>query len=263
MAFVDQRPYTPTIEMTVVPERTGIQGLTAIVLCGGNGTRLKDVTGDLMPKPLVNLGSGKLIDHSIFPLRQAGIKNFIYAVGYRSEMVRQHISTQPDANSARFALEHTEGATSAIRAALSEFDVKGHTAILAADTVIQGLDFADAYRFHIKSNAELTLIATQAEKSESPSDDILIFDRDSTKTALIINDTGDNLTNPIIFSGMAICSPRVSEYIKNFEGAMPLLWDDLIVDISSLKNVHTYMAPGLVQANVNRPEDLERLGSRI
>ncbi len=67
-----------------------ISGLTAILLCGGKGERLKPFT-DTLPKPLVPLNGRPLLAHLLSYLGTAGISRFVVCVGYKAETIEQFI----------------------------------------------------------------------------------------------------------------------------------------------------------------------------
>ena len=56
----------------------------AIILCGGQGTRLRDVT-ELLPKPMVPVGPQPIIWHIMKSYAAFGVKRFILCLGYKRE----------------------------------------------------------------------------------------------------------------------------------------------------------------------------------
>ena len=63
--------------------------LNAIILAGGEGTRLKSVTGDL-PKPMVNLCGKPVLEHILDLLKRSGVTDVCMALHYRPEIIREH-----------------------------------------------------------------------------------------------------------------------------------------------------------------------------
>ena len=61
---------------------------TAIVLAGGKGTRLKDITMDT-PKPLVDFLGKPLLDYQLTFIKQQGIKNVILTLGYGADVIQE------------------------------------------------------------------------------------------------------------------------------------------------------------------------------
>jgi len=57
---------------------------TAMILCGGQGTRLRDVT-ELLPKPMVPVGSYPIVWHIMKTYAAFGVKRFVLCLGYKRE----------------------------------------------------------------------------------------------------------------------------------------------------------------------------------
>jgi glucose-1-phosphate cytidylyltransferase len=62
--------------------------LTAIVLCGGKGERMRPLTDD-EPKPLVRIHGRPLLEHLLRYLARAGIRRFILCVGHKAERIEE------------------------------------------------------------------------------------------------------------------------------------------------------------------------------
>ncbi len=56
----------------------------AMILCGGKGTRLRDVT-ELLPKPMVPVGPHPIVWHIMKSYAAFGVKRFILCLGYKRE----------------------------------------------------------------------------------------------------------------------------------------------------------------------------------
>ena len=65
-----------------------MSNLTAVILCGGKGERLKPFT-DHLPKALVPLHGKPLLWHLMNYLSQSGISRFVLCVGYKAECIEQ------------------------------------------------------------------------------------------------------------------------------------------------------------------------------
>ena len=55
---------------------------SVVIFCGGKGSRLSEVTGSLVPKPMVKIGHYPIIWHLINIYRLQGIKHIILCTGY-------------------------------------------------------------------------------------------------------------------------------------------------------------------------------------
>jgi len=65
--------------------------LPAVILAGGLGTRLADVTGGLHPKALVEVAGRPFIDWKLAELAAAGITDVLLLVGHHGDAVATHV----------------------------------------------------------------------------------------------------------------------------------------------------------------------------
>jgi glucose-1-phosphate cytidylyltransferase len=63
--------------------------MKVVLFCGGLGTRLREHS-DTIPKPLVNVGYRPIIWHLMRYYAWFGHKDFILALGYRGDMIREY-----------------------------------------------------------------------------------------------------------------------------------------------------------------------------
>lgn len=63
--------------------------MKAVLLAGGLGTRLREET-DIRPKPMVQIGQRPILWHIMKNLSTQGIKDFVIATGYKSEVIKDY-----------------------------------------------------------------------------------------------------------------------------------------------------------------------------
>jgi glucose-1-phosphate cytidylyltransferase len=63
--------------------------MKVVILAGGFGTRLSEETG-IRPKPLVEIGGKPILWHIMNIYSTFGIKEFIIALGYKSEIIKEY-----------------------------------------------------------------------------------------------------------------------------------------------------------------------------
>ena len=63
--------------------------MKAVILAGGFGTRLSEETA-LRPKPMVEIGGKPILWHIMKMLSSHGIKEFIIALGYKGECIKEY-----------------------------------------------------------------------------------------------------------------------------------------------------------------------------
>ena len=62
----------------------------AIIQAGGKGTRMKELTHDEIPKPLILLNGKPLIEWQIMQLKKYGIIEFVFIVGHLGDMIKRY-----------------------------------------------------------------------------------------------------------------------------------------------------------------------------
>ena len=88
-----------------------IGDIPVMILCGGKGTRLRDVT-ELLPKPMVAIGEQPIVWHIMKSYAAFGVRRFILCLGYKREafvdyFVNYHLRT----SDATIKLGHTPDIT--------------------------------------------------------------------------------------------------------------------------------------------------------
>jgi len=63
--------------------------IPVVILCGGQGTRLAEIT-DVRPKPLVEIGGRPMLWHIMKHYGRYGFKEFILALGYKGEQIKRY-----------------------------------------------------------------------------------------------------------------------------------------------------------------------------
>jgi glucose-1-phosphate cytidylyltransferase len=59
-----------------------------VILCGGLGTRIRDVSADT-PKPMIPIGSNPILWHIMRTYSAHGFKEFVLCLGYQSQAIKQ------------------------------------------------------------------------------------------------------------------------------------------------------------------------------
>jgi len=77
--------------------------MKVVLFCGGLGTRLREHS-DTIPKPLVNIGYRPVIWHLMRYYSHFGHNDFVLALGYRGDMIRQYFLDYNEAMTNDFVL---------------------------------------------------------------------------------------------------------------------------------------------------------------
>lgn len=63
--------------------------MKVVVLCGGQGTRLREET-EFRPKPMVDIGGRPILWHIMKLFAHAGFQEFVLCLGYRGNMIKEY-----------------------------------------------------------------------------------------------------------------------------------------------------------------------------
>ena len=63
--------------------------MKAVILCGGQGTRLREET-EFRPKPLVDIGGRPMLWHIMKMYAHYGVQDFVLCLGYRGNMIKEY-----------------------------------------------------------------------------------------------------------------------------------------------------------------------------
>src|SRR5213082_1197934 len=63
--------------------------MQVVILCGGKGTRIRDVAGDL-PKPMVPVGGRPILWHVMKLYARHGFRRFVLCLGHRGWAIKRY-----------------------------------------------------------------------------------------------------------------------------------------------------------------------------
>lgn len=130
-------------------------GMQAILLAGGLGTRLRAVLPDL-PKPMAPVAGRPFLAHVLDALVEAGFESAVLAVGYRFEAIRDHFGTAYRGMRLDYSVEASPlGTGGAIRLA-ADLTTADPVFVLNGDTYLE-LDYHAMLAAHRASGARLSV----------------------------------------------------------------------------------------------------------
>ena len=135
----------------------------AIIHAGGKGTRLRPHTLNL-PKALLEVNNSRIVDLSLKPLIEAGIKEFYFTSSYLTEMLQDYlVKTYPELSFTMLIEDEARGRAGAISHALSNnlLDENSKYVILNCDDVIE-INMLKLIEQHESSNRYATIVLCNA-----------------------------------------------------------------------------------------------------
>jgi len=134
------------------------QSKWAVILCGGRGSRLGDIT-DTKPKPLVEVHGKPIMWYTFWTLYNHGFRNFVLPLGYKSEMIEKYFrKISADTDSTVIAIDTGIDTSIALRMdKISKYIPENKDFFILNSDTLFDFDIESMYQLHKKKNALLTL----------------------------------------------------------------------------------------------------------
>ena len=131
----------------------------AVIMAGGKGSRLRSITNDEIPKPMVPVDGKPLLEYQVEKLKAYGIKKIVMIVGHLGEKIVDHFK-----DGKNFGVEidyifekEPLGTAGAFYYLKDKIDAKDF--MLVFGDVFFDMDFDRMEDFHFKNSALTTLLA--------------------------------------------------------------------------------------------------------
>lgn len=140
---------------TNIPEK-------ALILAGGEGTRMRSLTSDEIPKALLPFKGRTIIEHLFDFFKKNNVKNIFLSVGYLKEKIKSKFG-----NGEKFGInivyveEKAPLGTAGPLKLASKYLDKSFIAV-NGDNLFD-FDLADMFAFHKKNNALITIALTKVD----------------------------------------------------------------------------------------------------
>jgi mannose-1-phosphate guanylyltransferase/phosphomannomutase len=180
--------------------------LHAVILAGGEGSRLRPLTVD-RPKPMLPVGNVPILEHLITHLKKHGIKRITLAAHYLAAEIESYFG-----DGANFGVEidyfiesvpmGTAGAIRAMREMIGE-----STALVLSGDALTNADFEAAHLAHRAKQAKITLLLSRVE---SPLEfGVVVMDADKRIVGLVEKPTWAEVVSDTVNTGMYFVEPEV------------------------------------------------------
>ena len=184
--------------------------MNAIIMAGGEGTRLKSVTGDL-PKPMVKLCGKPVLEHILLLLKRSGITRACITLRYRPEVIRDYFG-----DGSRWGMqlryhEETEalGTAGGVRACADFYGDRDFLVIsgdCACDFDLRTL--MEAHHRH-KSAVTMALYAHPQPLQYG----IVLTDRHSRIVSFVEKPDWSRVVSDLVNTGIYVVSPEAMSYV--------------------------------------------------
>ncbi len=185
--------------------------MKAVILAGGFGKRLKSVT-DNMPKPMTRVCGKPVLEHQVEILKKEGINEFVFVVGYLSEMITDYFG---DGSRLGVGISYyEEDEPLGTGGALFKLGLKEDFLLCNGDLIFD-FSLKEMVRFHKSNNALATLLT---HPNNHPYDSTLLsVSSENRVRAVIRSDSKPYAYANLCNGGIQIVSPELLS-LYNFSG---------------------------------------------
>ena len=217
----------------------------AVIMAGGKGSRLRSITNDEIPKPMVPVDGKPLLEYQVEALKEYGIKKIVMIVGHLGEKIMDHFKDGKDFGVDIDYIVEKEplGTAGAFYYLKDKTDAKDF--LLVFGDVFFDIDFDRMEDFHFKNAALTTLLA---RPNGHPYDSDLIQTDDNGKVIGFDskNNVRDYWYDNMVNAGMYIINRELLELVKepvkiDFEK------DILANQVKNGANIYAYHSPEYVK----------------
>lgn len=217
----------------------------AVIMAGGKGSRLRSITNDEIPKPMVPVDGKPLLEYQVEALKEYGIKKIIMIVGHLGEKIMDHFKDGKDFGVDIDYIVEKEplGTAGAFYYLKDKTDAKDF--LLIFGDVFFDIDFDRMEDFHFKNDALTTLLA---HPNGHPYDSDLIQTDDNGKVIGFDskNNVRDYWYDNMVNAGMYIINRELLELVGepvkiDFEK------DILANQVKNGANIYAYHSPEYVK----------------
>ena len=184
--------------------------MKAILLAGGQGRRLRSITGKL-PKPMVPLVGVPVLDRLLELLRRNGFTDVCATLCYRPEVIQEHCGDGSGYGvHLRYRIETEPRGTAGAVRACSGFYGRDDFLVISGDAACS-FDLLRLYRQHQSSGAAVTVaLYPDAEPLQYG---LVLQDRQGFVRHFIEKPDWPHVVTDLVNTGIYIVSPRAMAYV--------------------------------------------------
>jgi len=215
---------------------------TAVVLAGGKGTRMGDLTAEI-PKPMLQVLDRPLLEYQIQWLVEHGFQDVWFIINHLGEVIEDHFGTGTawGINIHYYRETYPLGTVGGIKAI--ESHLQEDFLVIYGDTMFD-IDLPRFLAFHQSKQSATTLLV---HPNDHPQDsDLLLTDADDRVIQFIPkpHDTGGYYKN-LVNAAMYIFSPKVLAFLE--EGVKADFGKDIFPALCQQLPVYGYNTPEYIK----------------
>lgn len=214
--------------------------MKAVIQAGGKGTRISEITGDVIPKPMLEISGYPILYHQMMNLKKNGITDITVIIGHLGNVIKDYFGDgkQFGLNISYVEEDPQKPLGTAGSLYFLKDKLKENFVFLLADVFID-IDFEKMEQYHIANNADVTLLT---HPNGHPFDSDLVVEEGGVVKAFDYksNDRTTYNYKNLVNAGVMIFSPSIFNYLTelrkyNYEKdiIVPLINEGKVVSYKS------------------------------
>ena len=189
--------------------------MKALIMAGGKGTRLLEITKDEIPKPMAKICGKPVLERTVESLKRYGVDEIFMAVGHLHEKIEEYFKDGSDFGVKINYIVENEPLGSAGALYYLKGKVDGDFIVCSGDTLFD-INITKMLEFHKQKHAVATLLV---RASNHPFDsDLLVCDEDNRICAIDKkNNVRDYYYHNIANAGFFIINSSALSYFKELK----------------------------------------------
>lgn len=150
--------------------------MKAMVLAAGEGTRIRELTHGEIPKPMIDLGPGPLLEHTFSTLSDYGVDEIIVNLHHRGGKIREYFGEEANGTPIHYSEERqllgTSGGVKKVENRLNE------RFVLVYGDILTDISFNEFESYHEEKSSDITML-TYREEDNPEESGILLLDEEN------------------------------------------------------------------------------------
>lgn len=181
--------------------------MKSIIMAGGEGSRLRPLTCGI-PKPMVPVANEPAIKHIIRHLNKFGIKDMGVTLFYLPNKIKDYLDEEYGGNIRYYIEDKPLGTAGSVKNASDFLD---ETFIVMSGDVITDVNIDEAYNFHRKNGAKVTLVLTRVDIPLEYG--VVITESDGRVRKFLEKPSWGEVFSDTVNTGIYIIEPEILEFV--------------------------------------------------
>ena len=190
--------------------------MKAIIMAGGQGTRLRPLTSN-QPKPMIRIANLPCMEHIVNLLARHAFTDIGVTLQFMPEEIQDYFGDGSDWGvNLRYSIEDAPAGTAgSVKMAEQQLDLHGERLLIISGDALTDADLSQVVRFHEEKRAEVTMVLKSVE---NPLDfGIVITEEDGRISRFLEKPAWGQVFSDAVNTGIYLLEPSVMDEIPDPE----------------------------------------------